>query len=130
MLQHDPHLKPVETARLRICDHPAAMFLSAAIRDPDPPDDPNSDDGLIIVTPRWLSDTAGPQRMYFAVHRRTNKDVFDRLIEPFLPIRVEVEGRSPASKIVGPITATLFAEDKKLGVRTIDQVCNELGLAD
>jgi hypothetical protein len=82
MLQHDPRLTPQQQSRLRIFDHPGAMFLSVAIRDPD---FTSSDDGLAVVTPRWFKDETSHQRMFFAVEQRVNPEMFKAITGEIYP---------------------------------------------
>jgi predicted nucleotide-binding protein len=113
MLQHDPRLTRDERARLRIFDHPGAMFLSAAIRDPD---FTSSEDGLAVVTPRWFKDEISHQRMFFAVEQRVNPEIFKAITGQIYPsIKVDQ----------GLLTGT--ARDG-MGGRSIDEICRTLGV--
>jgi hypothetical protein len=114
MLKHDPRLTSQERARLHIFDHRGAIFLSVALRDP------NTDDrrGLAVVTPRWFSDEAGPQRMFFAIEEATAPDIFKKFIEPIYP-RIKVDENRLRRQA-----------DRTLGGRDIDQICVDLGAKD
>ena len=111
MLQHDPRLTSQERGRLHIFDHPGAMFLAAAIRDPDPT---ISNHGLVVVTPRWFKDETGPQRMFFAVEQRVNPEIFKTIIGPIYP-SIKVDRGSMTG--IG---------QEKLGGRSIDEICRAL----
>lgn len=114
MLQHDPRLDPQQQGRLRIFDHPGAMFLSAAIRDPD---FTSSEHGLAVVTPRWFKDEISHQRMFFAVEQRVNPEIFKAITGQIYPsIKVDQ----------GLLTGT--ARDR-MGGRSIDEICQTLGVA-
>jgi Predicted nucleotide-binding protein containing TIR-like domain len=114
MLQHDPRLDQQQQSRLRIFDHPGAMFLSVAIRDPD---FTSSKDGLAVVTPRWFKDEISHQRMFFAVEQHVNPEIFKAITGQIYPsIKVDQ----------GILTGT--AQDK-MGGRSIDEICRTLGVA-
>ena len=115
MLQHDPRLSGDERGRLHIFDHPGAMFLSAAIRDPD---SSSIDTGLVVLTPRWFKDEAGPQRMFIAVEPRTNLDLFKAVVAPIYP-SIKVDRGSLTG--VGGV---------QLGGRNIDEICAALEVED
>ena len=113
MLQHDPRLTPQQQSRLRIFDHPGAMFLSVAIRDPD---FTSSDDGLAVVTPRWFKDETSHQRMFFAVEQRVNPEMFKAITGEIYPsIKLDQ----------GLLTGTARGE---MGGRSIDKICEMLGV--
>jgi predicted nucleotide-binding protein len=113
MLQHDPRLTPQEQSRLRIFDHPGAMFLSIAIRDPD---FTSSEHGLAVVTPRWFKDETSYQRMFFAVEQRANPEIFRAITGEIYPsIKVDQ----------GLLTGS--AQDR-MGGRSIDKICQMLGV--
>jgi TIR domain-containing protein len=114
MLAKDPRLMPEERARLHIFDHRGATFLSVALRDP------NSIDrrGLAVATPRWFSDEAGPQRMFFAIEESAAPEVFRKFIEPLYP-RIKVEEKRLAEQ-----------PDRTLGGRNIEDICRALGVTE
>jgi hypothetical protein len=115
MLQHDPRLSEEQRGRLHIFDHIGATSLSMALRDPSATGAPR---GLVVVTPRWYRDEAGPSRMYFAVEQSQNREAFGALVDQIYPsIKVDMGA---------------FARKKPpyLGGRTIDEICSELGVDD
>lgn len=114
MLKHDPRLSSQERARLHIFDHRGATFLSLALRDPNTTDRR----GLAVVTPRWFSDEAGPQRMYFAIEEVVAPEVFKKFIEPIYP-RIKVEEKRLRRQT-----------NRTLGGRSIEQICDDLGAVD
>lgn len=115
MLRHDPRLTQQERARLHIFDHRGATFLSVALRDPGNEGAPR---GLAVVTPRWFSDEAGPQRMFFAIEQAATPEIFNAFIGPIYP-RIKVDEVSLAAQ-----------PDRSLGGRDIDQICAALGVED
>jgi len=53
------------------------LFAQLFIRDPE-----DQERGLIVGTSRWITDTQGNGRMYFAVHKADNRDAFEALYRP------------------------------------------------
>ena len=115
LLQHDPQLTEDERKRLHIFDHRGATFLSIALRFRGGVDNQK---GLVVVTPRWFKDEAGPQRMFFAIEQDINPEVFKAFIAPIYP-SIKVDEVSLRTR-----------EDSTLGGRTIDEICSELGVED
>jgi hypothetical protein len=106
-------VSPPEQSRLRIFDHPGAMFLSIAIRDPD---FTSSEHGLVVVTPRWFKDETSHQRMFFAIEQRANPEIFNAITGEIYPsIKVDQ----------GLLTGS--AQDR-MGGRSIDKICQALGV--
>jgi hypothetical protein len=115
LLQHDPRLTVDERKRLHIFDHRGATFLSIALRFSGGID---NDKGLVVVTPRWFKDEAGPQRMFFAIEQAINPEVFKAFIAPIYP-SIKVDEVSLRTR-----------GDSTLGGRTIDEICSELGIEE
>jgi hypothetical protein len=93
-LATDPSLSTDQRNRLQINCHIGAMFMSVFVRDPD-----HAQRALIITTPRWVSDTQGLGRMFFAVWRKENPDLFNTLWVPiFTSVRLD-EGHSLAEVV-------------------------------
>lgn len=89
-LYNSNELTAEQRERLNIIEHPGALFTQLFIRDPD-----DNERGLIVVTPRWITDTQGDRRMYFAVHKADNRELFDALWTPmFSDLRVNPSRRS------------------------------------
>jgi hypothetical protein len=115
LLQYDPRLTEDERRRLHIFDHRGATFLSIALRLSGGPDNGK---GLVVVTPRWFKDEAGPQRMFFAIEQNINPEVFKAFIAPIYP-SIKVDEVSLRTR-----------KDSTLGGRTIDEICSALGVED
>lgn len=115
LLQHDPRLTADERKRLHIFDHRGATFLSVALRFSG---GVYHENGLVVVTPRWFKDEAGPQRMFFAIEQDMNPEVFKAFIAPIYP-SIKVDEVSLRTR-----------KDSTLGGRTIDEICSELGVED
>ena len=115
LLQNDPRLTVNERKRLHIFDHRGATFLSIALRFSGGID---NDKGLVVVTPRWFKDEAGPQRMFFAIEQSINPEVFKAFIAPIYP-SIKVDEVSLRTR-----------GDSTLGGRTIDEICSELGVEE
>jgi hypothetical protein len=89
-LYNSNELTAEQRVRLNIIEHPGALFTQLFIRDPD-----DNERGLIVVTPRWITDTQSDRRMYFAVHKADNRELFDALWTPmFSDLRVNPSRRS------------------------------------
>lgn len=76
-LYHCSDLTDEERSRLNIICHTGALFAALCIRDPE-----DEERGLIVGTPRWVSDTQGIGRMYFVVRKTDNREVFEALYRP------------------------------------------------
>src|SRR6185436_1262325 len=76
-LRQHPSLSEGERRRLDIASDSGALGLSAFVRDHDDPER-----AVIVVTPRWPTDDQGGRRMFFAVWRRDNGELFDALWGP------------------------------------------------
>jgi predicted nucleotide-binding protein len=76
-LKRTDDLSSSEKERLRIVCHSGALSLSGMIRDPT-----DSLHGLIMITPRWVTDTQGSRRMYCMVHKADYPELFDALYLP------------------------------------------------
>jgi hypothetical protein len=70
-LANDPRVIN-ERNRLRITTHRGAMFMSVFVRDPN-----NADRGLIVTTPRWVTDDSGRNRMFVAVWKKERPELFE-----------------------------------------------------
>jgi len=105
-LKYLSQLTPSEQSRLTIMCHPGALSLSAYIFDPD-----DGARGLMIVTPRWFTDTHGPSRMFFVVRRSENPALFSSLYDQIPPDLDTYSGPRPV--LSGVRTLEALVEDLK-----------------
>ena len=97
-LLHDPQIAP-HRHRLKISSHPGAQFLAAFVRDPD-----DHERGLIITTPRWISDERGRARMFVAIWQKERPELFRTLwseMEPSLRLHEDASLEEVVDELSG-----------------------------
>lgn len=78
-LVDDPELSAQQRRRLVIGSHPGALAFPCFLRDPTSVEPGRA---LLVATPRWISDQTGDARMFFAIKKSEDPELFRALAHP------------------------------------------------
>jgi len=110
-LKYGHLLTQQQQQRLFIYCLSGALSLSCFARDP------NEDNGLITVTPRWITDTTASGRMFFAIRKSDNAAIYETMRKQIEVIMSEKRKAHPTAKGLREVVILLIEELQKIGGR-------------
>lgn len=109
-LKYGSLLNEEQQQRLFIYCSSGALSLSCFARDI------NDDNGLITVNPRWITDQMGGGRMYFAVRKSDNAEIYESMRKQIDLAYSEIREIHPTAKTLRQVVLELDKKGVKLDI--------------
>lgn len=113
-LKYGSLLNSEQQKRLFICCLSGALSLTCFARDYD------KDDGLITVTPRWLTDQTGGGRMFFASRKLDNEEIYETMRKQIDLIYTEIRTHNTAMKLKEVVIHLIDKQGISLNINSED----------